>query len=230
MKNKFCAFLMVMLFTNSIFTQDNIGLASYYAPQLHGGITSNGEAYDHKGYTCANKQYPLNSVLKVTRMDNGRSVNVRVNDCGPHVEGRIVDLSGASAEAIGLIHDGITQVKVEVVLMGDFDKTACGFIAPLRESNPIESEFTAKGGQIMNSTKKTAKGYGVQVGAFNDYNSAITLQEKLLKLGATNVMIEHAHVYKVIFGPYRNRENATIFLEKSLHNYNLEGYVLKLPN
>lgn len=228
MKNKVHAFLMAMLFALTISAQDNTGLASYYAPQLHGGYTSNGEIYDHQGFTCANKQYPLNTVLKVTRMDDGRSINVRVNDCGPHVQGRIVDLSGAAAEEIGLLTDGITKVKVEVIKMGDFDKSACGLLAPYRDQQ--NAEFTTKGGNTENTTKKTAKGYGVQVAAFRDYQAAINLQEKLLKQGANNVMIEHANVYKVIFGPYRDRENASIFLEKSLHNYNLEGYVLKLPN
>ncbi len=233
MENKVCAFFMALLCAFTLNAQVNSGLASYYAPQLHGGITSNGEIYDHQGFTCANKQYPLNTVLKVTRIDDGRSINVRVNDCGPHVEGRIVDLSGAAAKELGLLVDGITKVKVDVVKMGDFDKTACGFIAPLREktsSSLQNGEFTSKGAQEVNTTKMTARGFGVQVGAFKNYESAIALQEKLLKLGGNNIMIEHADVYKVIFGPYRDRENASIFLEKSLHNFDVKGYVLKLPN
>lgn len=118
--------LMISLFSiMGLSAQSDIGIASYYAPGFHGKRTSTGEKYDHAGFTCANKKYPRGSILRVTRVDDGRSVEVRVNDCGPHRKGRIVDVSGAAAKSLGLISDGVAQVRVELVKLST-EKLACG--------------------------------------------------------------------------------------------------------
>jgi rare lipoprotein A len=91
------------------------GEASYYAESLHGNKTASGEAYDKDAMTAAHRSLPFGTKVKVTYLKTGKSVKVVINDRGPHVKGRIIDLSGAAARALGLIEDGHGQVKLEVV-------------------------------------------------------------------------------------------------------------------
>lgn len=86
------------------------GEASYYGPGFHGKKTASGEIFDQDDYTCAHKSLPFGTKLKVVRVDNGSSVVVRVNDRGPYVDGRILDLSVAAGKKIGL--DKVGHVKV----------------------------------------------------------------------------------------------------------------------
>ncbi|MFO1242004.1 MAG: septal ring lytic transglycosylase RlpA family protein [Rickettsiales bacterium] len=89
------------------------GIASWYGPDFHERMTASGEQHDQHEMTAAHKTLPMPSIVKVTRLDDGRNVNVRINDRGPFVSGRIIDLSKAAAEAIGLDRDGTTRVRVE---------------------------------------------------------------------------------------------------------------------
>jgi rare lipoprotein A len=91
------------------------GLASFYSDKFHGKPTASGELYDMNKYTCAHKTHPYGSVLKVTRLDNKKSVTVRVNDRGPYISGRVVDLSRKAAQRLDLVGEGTARVKVEVV-------------------------------------------------------------------------------------------------------------------
>ncbi|MBN2460641.1 MAG: septal ring lytic transglycosylase RlpA family protein [Candidatus Cloacimonetes bacterium] len=90
-------------------------VCSYYGSKFHGRQTSNGEIFDMYKLTCAHKNLPFDTILKVTNLDNNRSVIVRVNDRGPFIEGRDLDLSYAAAEQIGLIKDGVKKLRVEIM-------------------------------------------------------------------------------------------------------------------
>jgi rare lipoprotein A len=90
-------------------------VSSYYGSKFHGRQTSNGEIFDMYKFTCAHKTLPFNTKLKVTNEDNGKYVIVRVNDRGPFVYGRDLDLSYAAAREIGLISEGVKEVKVEIL-------------------------------------------------------------------------------------------------------------------
>jgi len=91
------------------------GIASWYGMKFHGHRTSNGEIYDVYQFTAAHKTLPLPSYVRVTRVDNGQSIIVRVNDRGPFHEGRIIDLSYAAAVKLGINKMGTAQVEVEIV-------------------------------------------------------------------------------------------------------------------
>jgi len=90
-------------------------VTSFYGTKFHGKPTSSGEVFDMNKLTCAHKFLPFNTVLKVTNEDNGKSVVVRVNDRGPFIRGRDLDISYAAAKEIGLIGVGVKQLKVEVL-------------------------------------------------------------------------------------------------------------------
>jgi len=91
------------------------GEASYYADKYHGRMTANGEIFDMNKVSAAHKTLPFGTKLKVTNISNGKSVTVKINDRGPFVAGRIIDLSKAAAERIDMIDSGVAQVELEVV-------------------------------------------------------------------------------------------------------------------
>jgi rare lipoprotein A len=91
------------------------GIASWYGPNFHGKYTANGELYDMNDLTAAHKTLPLPSIVRVTNLDNGRSIKVRVNDRGPFVKGRIIDMSKRAAQLLGFDGNGTARVRVEIV-------------------------------------------------------------------------------------------------------------------
>jgi rare lipoprotein A len=95
------------------------GIASYYADKFHGRKTANGEVFNMHAMTAAHRALPFNSRVRVTNLDNGKTVIVRINDRGPFVKGRIIDLSYGAARVIGMIGPGTAQVRLEVLEMGD---------------------------------------------------------------------------------------------------------------
>jgi rare lipoprotein A len=91
------------------------GIASYYHDSLHGNKTASGQIYDKNKISAAHKSLPLGTRVRVTDLRTGKSIEARVNDRGPFVKGRIIDLSRKAAKELGLLKKGITKVKVEVL-------------------------------------------------------------------------------------------------------------------
>ncbi len=92
-----------------------VGIASWYGPGFHGNLTANGEVYDMYGISAAHKTLPFGTIVKVVDLETGRSVVVRINDRGPFIEGRIIDLSKGAAERLGIVQKGITKVGLRVL-------------------------------------------------------------------------------------------------------------------
>lgn len=91
------------------------GGASWYGPGFHGRLTANGETFNSNHLTAAHRTLPFGTRLRVTNLNNGRTVVVRINDRGPFIKGRIIDLSAAAARQIRMIESGVASVKVEVI-------------------------------------------------------------------------------------------------------------------
>ena len=89
------------------------GLASWYGPKFHGKLTASGEVFNQEKFTAAHPTLPWGTRVKVTNLDNGKSVDVRINDRGPFKRGRIIDVSRAAARALGMVGRGITTVQIE---------------------------------------------------------------------------------------------------------------------
>ena len=99
------------------FNDMGVMTASWYGPHFHGKLTANGEQYNQMALTAAHKSLPFGTILQVTNLKNGKSVIVRINDRGPYIEGRELDLSKGTALALGMINRGVIKVKVEEVLL-----------------------------------------------------------------------------------------------------------------
>ena len=91
------------------------GIASWYGPGFDGNYTANGEIYDMNGISAAHKTLPFDTVVRVVDLETGRSIVVRINDRGPFIEGRIIDLSKGAAAELGLIERGITRVGLRIL-------------------------------------------------------------------------------------------------------------------
>ena len=92
-----------------------VGIASWYGPGFDGNHTANGEIYDMNGISAAHKTLPFGTIVKVVELSTGRSVVVRINDRGPFIEGRIIDLSKGAAEKLGIVDKGITKVGLRIL-------------------------------------------------------------------------------------------------------------------
>ncbi len=170
------------------------GLASWYGEPYHGRRTASGEVYDMYQMTAAHRTLEFGTVVRVTRRDTHASVNVRVNDRGPFIEGRIIDLSYAAAKKIGLDVDGVAPVKVEAVGYSDMVATAP---AP----SPTES---ANGACVW-----------IQVGAFSDLGNARRLEEKLERAGERAVVMDTpGGMYRVRVGPFSKEREAEKALKR----------------
>ena len=110
--------LMTVLFSFGALAGDVVevqeGKAAYYADSLHGNKTASGEPYDKNALTAAHRKLPFGTRVRVTYLENGKSVEVVINDRGPHSKNRIIDLSGAAAEQLGLKKAGVGDVKLEI--------------------------------------------------------------------------------------------------------------------
>jgi len=94
------------------------GVASFYGEDFHGRKTANGEMYDMHAMSAAHRALPFNTRVLVTNLDNGKKVEVRINDRGPFIKGRIIDLSYGAARKIGMVGPGTARVRLEVLEMG----------------------------------------------------------------------------------------------------------------
>lgn len=94
---------------------DQVGIASWYGEPFHGRRTSSGEPYDMSQLTAAHLTLPFGTIVLVTDLETGKSVVVKINDCGPYVEGRIIDLSFAAAEKLGMVRKGLAKVGLKVL-------------------------------------------------------------------------------------------------------------------
>jgi len=91
-----------------------VGKASFYAHRFHGRSTASGETYDETKLTAAHRTLPFGTRVRVTNLENGRTVSLRINDRGPHRKGRVIDVSYVAAKRLGFVRDGVARVRVEV--------------------------------------------------------------------------------------------------------------------
>lgn len=169
-------------------------VASWYGPGFHGKLTSSGERYDMHAMTCAHKELPFGTRLRVTNVENGHTVNVLVNDRGPFVRGRDIDLSYAAAKAIGLVGPGTGKVSYKV----------------LGREERYKKYITA---DAEEPRRKRHRGYfTIQVGAFEEDSNAAHLKTGL-ELAHDRVHIRKASVngkrfYRVRVGKFGTYESA----------------------
>ena len=165
------------------------GDASWYGEPYHGRRTASGEVYDMHQMTAAHRSLPFDTMVRVTRRDNGAEVEVRVNDRGPFIKGRIIDLSFAAAKVIGLDIDGVAPVKLKV----------------LGRSRAVRSDTTES--PIPGSDRDDC--LWVQVGAFSSSDNAARAVDRLEHAGEKALAMEGPDgLERVRVGPFETQEEA----------------------
>ena len=178
------------------------GVASWYGTKFHGNLTSNRETYDMYAMSAAHKTLPLPTFVRVRNLRNNKSVIVRVNDRGPFVHNRIIDLSYAAALKLDMVRDGTSMVEVTAIT---FDEPAGD--RPVRSSTP--SAPTSTSGSAAATTNRIF----VQVGAFGDRANAERRLGELSVAGIRNAVIHEERtpsrtLYRVRIGPIPDIQTA----------------------
>ncbi|MBX9853126.1 MAG: septal ring lytic transglycosylase RlpA family protein [Cytophagaceae bacterium] len=199
------------------------GMASYYASKFHGKKTACGEKYDMYALTAAHNTLPFHTYVKVTNLKNNKTVIVRINDRGPHAKGRIIDLSKAAAEKIGLIQDGVGKVRIEVI-NADEKKTNDKEPEPDKETSN-ELENLKKGSTYdINGNIVNVSGYGIQVLSLENKEKLKqelkTLHNKYKKIYIEVAEVKSKIVYRIIIGEYASSDAA----KKDLAKIKKEGH------
>lgn len=132
------------------FAYDETGIASWYGPNFHAKLTANGELFDQNAVTAAHKTLQMPSVARVTNLENGRSIIVRVNDRGPFVNGRILDLSRRSAQLLGMEGKGTAKVRVQV--LAEESRALAGKLPPDHSGNEPKVAQAAPRGSVQAET------------------------------------------------------------------------------
>ncbi|MDX8413525.1 MAG: septal ring lytic transglycosylase RlpA family protein [Mariprofundales bacterium] len=164
------------------------GVASWYGRDFHGKKTANGETYNMHAMSAAHKTLPLPTMVRVTNLDNGRSIVVRVNDRGPFVKSRIIDLSYAAAQALGYDRKGTARVRVQA-LSGAVAATPRQPAVALHPARTPSPSATLPNNAVF-----------VQVGAFSSYANAESMKRQMS--GFSPLIIQRSgSIYRVRIGP-----------------------------
>ena len=214
-----------------------VGTASWYGEDFHAKTTANGEKYDMHALTAAHRTLPLPSIVKVTNLENGRSLVLRVNDRGPYAKNRIIDISKRGAQLLGFQTQGTAKVRVEIMEEESKQlKAALLGHSYVAESSSKQTIKPAKvvDGETRNPLQLIGAGYAnpkainaypkgswfVQAGAYSKEIAAQNISQQLDKFGETNiykVTVNGSEFYRVRVGPYAHKKEAEVALAKVRH-------------
>ncbi len=209
---RLCLLLLSLGISLITHAQIQTGKASFYADKFEGRPTASGEKYKHNKLTAAHKSLPFGTKVKVTNIANNQTVEVIINDRGPYVDGRIIDVSKSAAEQLGFINQGLAEVQVEVIDAG-----------PGKTSDPIQVI-----GQVSVEEKEfydfqierlNPSGYGVQIGTYQELENLMRLADNLKTSYQKKVTVQVKVVngikyYGLILGQFSTRSKAEVFREE----------------
>lgn len=179
--------LILSCVTSKYETGSGLSVASWYGPDFHGRPTASGDRFDMNRFTCAHREFPFGSLLRVINISNGRSVKCIVNDRGPFVSGRDIDLSYAAAKEIGLIGHGTMPVRIEYIGRDS------GYIREVKYS-ASEGPFT------------------IQIGSFREVENAMRLKRALelryRDVYIVQIILDGVTYYRVRVGRFVRKEDA----------------------
>lgn len=211
--NKLYFTFFFTLCTFPLIAQVQTGKASFYADKFEGVFTASGERYRRNKLTGAHKTLPFGTKVRVTNIENNQSVDVVINDRGPYVDGRVIDLSKEAAEKLGFVNKGLADVKLEVIDPGDGKSKE----QPMRTIDQVtvdEKEF-----YDFEISRLKPKGFGVQIGTYMELVNLMRLADNLKNSYQKQVrvqvkIINGVKYYGLILGQFSNRSKAEDFREE----------------
>ena len=195
---------------NTVGVYKSNAVASYYADKFHGRKTANGEIFDMYALTAAHKSLPFNTMVKVTNLDNGKSVVVRINDRGPFVAGREIDVSKAAASKLGMLSEGVARVSLQI--LGE-------------KENPV-STTTLVAAKQDEAELTVTQHWDVQLAAFSSRMNAEIFAKKAQRLGIKNLAYQTTKdVTRVIIRDLATEEVAPLL--ETLEEKGYTDYLVK---
>jgi len=195
---------------------DRVGTASWYGEPFHGRATANGERFDRDGMTAAHPTMPLPSIVRVTNLANDRQIELRVNDRGPFVGDRLIDLSQGAARALGFERQGLARVRVEFV-----DLAAARGVPPQPGVRPAVGEEppppAAAAPVLVAASPGQCAGRFIQIGAFAEPERAAQAAAHLYRLAAAPVSTQRLTsdpLLRVRVGPIADPRSAATTLDQ----------------
>ena len=181
---------------------DRVGVASWYGPNFHGKPTANGEVFNMNKVSAAHPTLPLPSMARVTNLENGRAITVRINDRGPFARERIIDMSRRAAQLLGFQDQGMTRVRVQIV-------RSDGTLADGKKRSATPRQLAANA--------VVPGPFFIQIGSFADRGNADRVYRTLNDL--TSVIVQAAdtnegQVFRVRIGPFGNERDARRILDR----------------
>jgi rare lipoprotein A len=199
---------------------EETGIASWYGPGFHAKSTANGEPYDQDGMTAAHKTLPMPSFVEVTNLENDRQVVLRVNDRGPFVGDRIIDLSRRSAQLLGVDRKGTAKVRVRRVYPSERDIARLGLgrsaPAPYRPEPVLVAAAPRPAPAkpvLLPASVPAAAALFVQVAALSDRGRAATLAADLETIATPNIESTPTGMHRIRLGPFADAAAAAKVLE-----------------
>lgn len=201
--------IVFILLATLTFAQTQTGKASFYADKFEGRPTASGEKYKHGKLTAAHKTLPFGTKVRVTNIANNQTVDVVINDRGPYVDGRVIDLSKSAAEKLGFVNLGLAEVKIEVIDAGD-GKTS-DTPRPIGHVEVEEKEF-----YDFEVERNKPTGFGVQVATYQELVNLMRLTDNLKKSYQKKVTVQvkvlnGVKYYGLILGQFSTRAKAENF-------------------
>jgi rare lipoprotein A len=237
------SFVLYFLFSLSsvAYTQTQIGKGSFYDDKFEGRQTANGEIYKHSLPTAAHRKLAFGTKVKVTNLQNYKTAIVTINDRGPFIKGRIIDLSRSVAQSLDMPNNGIIEVKIEVLK----DQNVTIALSPISPSTlqttaikpSSNKEVTSTDLQMksendhevnefyqMNINEITPDFFGLQIASFQDTDNLLRMANRLKVTYNTEVLVQiktvsGLKIYTIILGQYNNRQAAEEFQDKIVSNY-----------
>ncbi len=181
------------------------GISSWYGPDFDGKATSSGEIYDMHALTAAHKTLPMNTIVKVTNRDNGKNVVVRINDRGPFVGTRIIDLSNKAARQIDMVKKGTANVRLEII----------GFQGKKAEERGSKQPLSSGPQEVL-----AYENYAIQIGSFSKIDGALKTQEEYDGYKGYHTLIKDTEyngkrVFRVWLSGFKSEAEARDFKEDS---------------
>jgi len=183
------------------------GNASWYGPDFHGKLTSNGETYNMYGMTAAHKTLPMNTIVKVTNRRNGLTTVVRINDRGPFIATRIIDLSNKAAHEIDMVGRGTAPITLEIL----------GFETKGKKRIPSKKEMK------KSPQKKSIGNFSLQIASFSKIAGALVTQEKYDHTDGYTTIIKdietpNGRIFKVVLTGFKSEQEARDYKKNGIFN------------
>lgn len=212
MKRYFLAGIFQLFIALTLCAQVQTGKASFYADKFEGSPTASGEKYKHNKLTAAHRSLPFGTKVRVTNVANNESVEVVVNDRGPYVDNRVIDLSKSAAEKLGFINQGLADVKVEVIDAGD----GKGKNQPVMVDHVTVEEKEIYDFEI---SRLKATGFGVQIGTYQELVNLMRMSDNLKnsykkKVAVQVKVVNGVKYYSLLLGQTSNRSKAESLLSE----------------